>query len=104
VACELGFGGGLTGGYDGEVGRAVGCANDAGFEMLAGVEVFDGGCAGEAKALGFAGGFRVGREGCDAGGSGEEGGPEGCDGVADWGDAAEASNYDTIHFCSKVVL
>ncbi len=104
VACNLGFGGGLTSRDDGKVGGAVGCADDAGFEMLAGVEVLYGGCAGEAKALGLAGGFGVWGEGCDAGGSAEEGGAEGCDGVADWGDAAKTCNYDTIHFFSILVL
>jgi hypothetical protein len=81
VAGELGFGGGLTGGDDGELGGAVGGGDDAGVEVLGGIEVFDGGGLGEAEALGlvvsFAGrGFGVGREGGDAGGSGEEGGAE----------------------------
>ena len=104
VVGDLGFGGGLTSGHDCEVGGAVCRDDDAGVDMLAGVEVLDGGCPGEAKALGFAGSFRVGREGCDAGGSAEEGGAEGCDAVADWGDAAKTCNYDTIHFFSLIVL
>ena len=84
---------------------AVGGSDDAGFEVLAGVEVFDGGGPGEAEALGlvvgFAGrGFRVGREGGDAGGAAKERGAEVRDGVADGGDASEAGDYDTIHFFS----
>ena len=89
VLGELGFGGGLAGGYDGEVGGAVGGSNDAGFEVLAGVEVFDGGGLGEAETLVFAtGSFGVGREGSDPGLAGEEGVAEVLDCVADWSDAA----------------
>ena len=85
------------------MGGAVGGGDDAGFEVLAGVEVFDGGGLGEAEALSFAtGGFGVGREGGDAGGAGEEGGAEVCDGVADWGDAAQSGDDDSIHFGSFV--
>ena len=97
--------GGLAGGDDGEVGGAVGGGDDAGVEVLAGVEVFDGGGLGEAEALGCrAGGFGVGREGGDAGGSGEEGGAEVRDGVADGSDAAQAGDDDTIQCCSRCVV
>ena len=95
---------GLTGGYDGEVRGAVGGDDDAGVEVLAGVEVFDGGGLGEAEALGGAGGFGVGREGSDAGLAGEEGGAEGFDGVADGGDAAQACDDDSIHSVSLAVV
>jgi hypothetical protein len=105
VAGQLGLCGGLAGGYDGEVHGAVGGGDDAGVKVLADVEVFDGGGAGEAEALGlvvrFAGwGLRVGWEGGDTGGAGEERGAEVRDGVADGGDASEAGDYDTIHFFS----
>ena len=53
VAGELGIGGGLTGGDDGELGGAIGGGDDAGVEVLAGIEVFDGGGLGEAEALGL---------------------------------------------------
>ena len=99
----------MTGGDDGELGGAVGGDDDAGVEVLAGVEVFDGAGLGEAEALGLVvgfagGGFWIGREGRDAGGSGEEGGAEVRYGVADGGDASEAGDYDTIHFFSLMVL
>ena len=71
-------------------------------EVLAGVEVFDGGRLAEAEALGVAGGLRVVRDGSDAGGPGEEGGAEVCDGVADGSDAAEACDDDTIQCCSPL--
>jgi hypothetical protein len=64
--------------------------------VFAGVEAFDGSRLGEAEALSFAGGFGVGREGSDASGSGEEGGPEVRYGVADGSDAAQAGDDDTI--------
>jgi hypothetical protein len=88
---------------------SVGGGDDAGVKVLAGVEVFDGSGLGEAEALAlvmsFAGrGFGVGWEGGDASHSGEEPGAELCDGVANWGDASEAGDYDTIHFFSLVVL
>ena len=89
VLGELGFGGGLAGGYDGKVRGAVGSSDDAGFEVLAGVKVLDGGGLGEAEALIFAtGSFGVGREGGDSGLAGEEGVAEVLDCVADWSDAA----------------
>jgi hypothetical protein len=86
------------------VGGTV-CGDDnAGVEVLAGIEVLDGGRAGEAEALGFAGGFGVGREWGDARGSTKEGGAEGFDSITNWGDAAEAGDYDTIHFFSLLML
>lgn len=60
---ELRLDGGLTGGDDGELGGAVGGGDDAGVEVLEGVEVFDGGGLGEAEALSWTGGFGIGREG-----------------------------------------
>ena len=75
--------------------------------MLAGIEVFHGGGLGEAEALGlvvrFAGGsFGVGREGSDASGPVEEGGAEVWYGVAYGGDAAKASDDDSIQCCSPL--
>jgi len=104
VLGELGVEHGLAGGHDGELRGSVGGDGYAGVEVLARVEVFDEGGAGEAEALGLAGGFRVGREGRDAGGSGEESGAEVCDGVSYGGDTAEAGDYDTIHCFSLMVL
>ena len=92
----------LAGGDDGEVGGAVGGGDDAGREMLGGVEVFDCGGLGEAEAGGRAGCFGVGREGGDAGGAGEERRAEGFDGVADGGDATQACDYNTVHAFSDV--
>ena len=97
VVGQLGLGGRLAGGYDSEVYSSVGGGEDAGVEVLAGVEVFDGGGSGEAEALGFivsfaGGGFGVGREGRDAGGAGEERGAEVRYGVADGGDTSEAGD------------
>ena len=63
-----------------------------------------GGGLGEAEALGVTGGFGEGREGSDAGGAVEEGGAEVFYGVADGSDAAEASDDDTIHFESVLLL
>src|SRR6266851_1273282 len=105
VGGELGFEGGLAGGDDGELRGAVGGEGDAGVEVFAGIEVFYGGGLGEAEALGlvarFAGGsFGVGREGGDASGPVEEGGAEVCYGVAYGGDAAQASDDDSIQCCS----
>jgi hypothetical protein len=80
---ELGFGGGLTGGYDGELRSAICGGDGAGGKVLGGVEVFDVAGPGEAEALGGAGRFGVWREGGDAGGAGEEGAAEGLDVVAD---------------------
>ena len=88
VGGELRLERGLAGGDDGEVRGAVGGDGDAGFEVLAGIEVFNGGGLGEAEPLGVAGGFGVGREGSDARGAVVEGGAEVCYGVADGGDAA----------------
>ena len=105
VAGQLRFGSGLAGGDDGELGGAVGGGDDAGVEVSAGVEVFDGGGLGEAEALrlvmSFAtGSFGIGREGSDAGGASEEGGAEVCYGVADGSDASQASDDDSIQCCS----
>jgi len=101
VVCgELRLKSGLASGDDGELRGTVGSDDDAGLEVLTGIEVFDGGGLGEAEALGVAGSFGVGREGSDAGGAVEEGGAEVCDGVADGGDAAQAGDDDTIQCCS----
>jgi len=88
VLQELRLSGGLTCGYDGELRGAVGGGDGAGGKVLGGIEVLDVAGLGETETLGGAGGFRVGREGGDAGGTGEEGGAEGLDGVADGGYAA----------------
>ena len=107
VGGELGLKGGLAGGYDGELRGAVGGEGDTGVEVFARIEVFYGGGLGEAEALGLvvsfaAGSFGVGREGSDASGPVEEGGAEVGYGVADGGDAAKASDDDSIQCCSPL--
>src|ERR1700733_2163142 len=100
VAGKPGLERGLAGGCDGELGGAVGGGNDAGVQVRAGVEVFDGGGLSEAEALGFAGSFRIRRKGGDAGGPVEKRSAKLCYRVADGGDAARASDDDTIQCCS----
>jgi hypothetical protein len=102
VGGNLGLEGSLARGDDGELRGAVGGEDDAGFEVLAGIEVFDGGGLSETEALGVSGSFRIGREGSDAGGAVIEGGAEVRYGVADGGDAAKAGDDDTIQCCSPL--
>ncbi len=63
VGGDLRFEAGLAGGDDGELGGAVGGGDDAGVEVLAGVEVFYGSGLGEAQALGLVMASRTGASG-----------------------------------------
>jgi hypothetical protein len=92
---------GLPSGNDSELGGAVGGDNDSGFEVLAGIKVFDPGRLGESKALSLAGGFGEIRKGPDAGGTGKKSGTEVFDGAADGGNTAEAGNYNAVHLISS---
>src|SRR5262249_56739 len=97
VGGELRFSSGLACGEDGEVRGAVGRDDDAGVDVLARIEVFNGGRLAEAEALGAGG--RVGGGGGGADARGPVGGraTEVRDGVADGCDATQAGYDDTIH-------
>jgi hypothetical protein len=88
--------GGLAGGDDGELCGAVGGGDDAGGEMLVGVEAVDRGHAVEADAVLAFDGLGQQAELGDAGAAGEEGGFELRDSGADRGDAAQTGDDDAL--------
>jgi hypothetical protein len=87
----------LACGDDGELGGSISRDDDAGLEVLTGVEVFDSRRLGKAETLGFAGSFRKEREGCDAGGTGKKSSAKVFYIAAYGSDASETGNYNAIH-------
>src|SRR5215469_7157305 len=98
VLHEIGLLRGLTGGDDCELGIAICCSNDAGVEVLGGIEVEDLRRLPVANAGVAVRCVLYGCNGSDAGLASEERLAKGRNGGADGGDAAEACDDDTIHF------
>ena len=96
VLQEGGLAGGLTRGDDGVLRGAIGRGDDAGGEVLVGIESGDGGHLGEAEAIALFACLGERTEGGDAAETGEEGLFKSRDGQPDWRDATESSNNDAL--------
>jgi hypothetical protein len=89
---DLAFERSLAGGYDGKLGSTVCRRDDAGAEVLGGVEVGNRSGLRKFKPEGGSGSLGVGRQRANAGYAGVERGLKGFDSGPNGGNAAEASN------------